>query len=61
MKLEEAKSVIEKWSGWNNGQTSVSLASGGPRTTEDDILDERRQLVLNAYRIVRKHSEAAHD
>lgn len=58
MKLEEAKEFIKQWSNWNIGQQSLSLACGGPRTTEDDILDARRIILLNAYKVVQKHSEA---
>lgn len=56
MDLQEAKDFIRQWSHWNVGQMSVSRACGGPRTVEDDVLDARRTILLNAYNIVKKHS-----
>jgi hypothetical protein len=61
MNVQEAKEFIKEWSDWNVSQVSDSMAFHGVRSVADDILDERRQVLLNAYKIVRKHLEAAND
>ena len=48
MTREECEAVLHKYHRWSHGQTSESLAAGGPRTKEDDIYDERRALILAA-------------
>jgi hypothetical protein len=54
MDFETAKWVIEQNRTWNSGQTSVSLAFNGQRTKEDDMLDERRATLAEAWRVVRQ-------
>ena len=48
MTKEECQEILHKYHRWNHGQTSVSLAEGGARQPEDDIYDERRNLILAA-------------
>ncbi len=52
MTKEEAKEIVRESLRWNLGQKSMSLAFGGPRTVEDDIYDERRKLILAAYKVL---------
>lgn len=57
MTRDEALKFIEIYKNWNVGQTSVSYAFSGKRTPEDDIFDERRRTLLEAYRILREKAE----
>jgi hypothetical protein len=43
---EECEAILNRYANWNTGQTSISLAMKGVRTREDEILDERRELIL---------------
>jgi hypothetical protein len=52
MTREEAERVVEACRGWNTGQRSVSLAMGGARTDEDDLLDARRAALTRAWRVL---------
>jgi hypothetical protein len=45
---EECLNILSRYDGWNHGQTSTRLAICGIRTKEDDILDARRELILQA-------------
>ena len=45
---EECLEILDRFKGWNKGQRSYSLALFGVRTTEDDILDAQRALILAA-------------
>ena len=49
MNNEEALAIIKEFRNWNYGQKSVGYAFGGARTTEDDIYDVRRDLILKAH------------
>jgi hypothetical protein len=49
MTRQEAWEIIKHWEHWNQGQMSMQHATGGPRTEEDDIYDERRKLIKSAY------------
>ena len=53
MTKNEAWRVIDACRHWNTGQKSPSYAFGGPRTAEDDVLDEKRATLLEAWRVVR--------
>lgn len=52
MTKEEAFKIIESCRGWNSGQMSISLAFGGPRTSEDDVLDAKREALTRAWKVV---------
>lgn len=56
MTKPEAKDIIEKCHGWDTGQTSKSVKDGGPRTSEDDVLDEKRQTLAVAWRTLREEA-----
>ena len=49
MTRKEAYQILDRFRTWNHGQKSVGHAFGGPRTSEDDILDARRKLIKTAY------------
>ena len=49
MRRKEALEILERYSNWNFGQKSISLAFNSVRTAEDDIYDQRRKLILKAY------------
>jgi len=50
----EALEILKLYDGWNLGNKSISLAFNGTRTTEDEILDERRALILEATRVLKE-------
>jgi hypothetical protein len=52
MTKEEAWKIIEACRDWNIGQKSMSLAFGGPRVPEDDILDAKKIALKEAWKIV---------
>lgn len=54
---EDCVAILDRYRNWNEGQTSVSMALRGARTVEDDILDERRALVLAATKRLRELCE----
>ena len=47
---KECLEILDRFKNWNFGQKSFSLAFGGSRTTEDDIYDEQRKLILMAMK-----------
>ena len=49
---EEAIGILQLYRNWNEGQKSLSLASGGPRTREDDVYDARRALLIQATELL---------
>lgn len=53
---DQALDIIKMFSTWNTGQKSISHAFGGPRTSEDDIYDARRKLILKAYEVLNASS-----
>lgn len=55
MTKEEAQEIISRYRAWNFGQQSTSLAFNGVRSVDDDIYDERRKLILCAYRSLNDH------
>ena len=59
MTREEALEIIKLCEGWNIGQRSISFLFSGVRTSEDDILDERRGTLLEAWRTLRTSTETA--
>jgi hypothetical protein len=52
MKREEAIELLKMYRNWNEGQLSVSLAFKGIRTAEDDVLDARRKMLIEASRVL---------
>ena len=54
---EECTAILDRYRNWNLSQKSPSNAFCGIRTTEDDILDERRELILNVTKRLRELSE----
>lgn len=52
MTRDEAIEILNRFKRWNHSQKSFSHAFGGPRTTEDDIYDERRNLILKATKVL---------
>ena len=48
MTKQECFEVLERYRHWNTGQKSTNHAFNGERTTEDDIFDARRELILAA-------------
>lgn len=42
----ECLELLSRYRNWNSAQTSISLAFGGPRTQEDDLLDARREMLI---------------
>ena len=57
MTKDEARWTIEQCKGWNTGQKSMTHAFGGPRTTEDDVLDAKRAALKKAWEVVREQSD----
>jgi hypothetical protein len=57
MTKEECLAIMARFHRWNAGTRSESLAAGGPRQPEDDIYDERRNLLLAATRRLREIAE----
>ena len=57
MTRAEALQIVDRCEHWNTAQTSVSLAFRGKRTDEDDVLDERRKTLAEAWRVLRGASE----
>lgn len=47
---KECLDILELFKNWNHGQKSVTNAFNGRRTSEDDIYDERRKIILAAYK-----------
>lgn len=52
MTRDEALKIIELYRNWHVGQKSVSLATTGKRTPEDDVYDERRKLISVATTVL---------
>ena len=52
MTREEAMEIVKLYKSWNVSQKSASLAFGGPRTDEDDVLDARRKALAKALEIL---------
>jgi len=46
MTFDQCMAVIKQFDGWNHGQKSIPLSFHGTRTTEDDIYDTRREMIL---------------
>jgi len=60
MTKEEAWEIIKECRGWNAGQHSIALAFNGIRTSEDDLLDAKREALAQAWRVV-SEQEQSHD
>jgi hypothetical protein len=58
MTREEAISILTLYQNWNMGQKSTHLALGYTRTQEDDIYDERRELVLKATKVLKENKSS---
>ena len=52
MERDEAMEIIKLYRNWNTGNTSVSLAFNGIRTSEDDVLDARRAALKKAHEVL---------
>lgn len=52
MTKDEAWAIIEDCKKWNIGQKSWSFANGGIRTGEDDVLDAKRNALVEAWKTI---------
>ena len=57
MTKAECFEILDRYKNWNSDQKSISRAFGGLRTDVDDILDERRRLILAATKRLREIAE----
>ena len=57
MTRDDALVVIDQCKNWNTGQTSISFARRGVRVLEDDVYDERRMTLAEAWRVLREEGK----
>jgi hypothetical protein len=46
--MQDCLDILDRFKDWNIEQKSLSLVFDGIRTTEDDIFDQQRKLILKA-------------
>lgn len=52
MTKDEAWRIVDECKNWNTSQTSITFAMRGIRTLEDDALDNRREALKKAWRVI---------
>jgi hypothetical protein len=60
MTADECRAILDRFANWNHSQRGGSNWSG-VRDAEDDILDERRALILAATKRLRRLAEPRFD